>query len=358
MGLMSIRCRLEWSDCASNMSLATAFTLIVGILMLNAHLSSGTTAKVFTPSVKLSPADRDFILDCLKQCASSDTCAATIMSVENGTCSLITMSGLQDMVIKDVSFRKTYPPPPCENGGYWSDSRKVSCICPYSFAGRYCQRYWYDCSEGFRNGATGTGVFTIEPNTSSPPFEVFCHMTFGGRTYFQKQHYGINFNRKWRDYREGFGEVTRDHWLGLEKIKAISDRVICQLIVHLTYPCCPKWRQINFKNFKLTDETDGYRMTFSEYNASTTSPKNKLNDTMTELKGAKFSTYDRDNDDNPTGSCPQIHGSGWWFKDCTRCNPNGRLKPVPVNVSGDPEELFWVGDERGVTGSSMALHCI
>ncbi|XP_046566707.1 angiopoietin-4-like [Haliotis rubra] len=246
------------------------------------------------------------------------------MSAENRTCSLITMSRLQNMNSSDVTYRQV----------------------------------GHDCSEGFRTGATGKGVFTIEPDSSSSPFQVYCDLRFGGRTYIQRQDYGINFNRTWRDYREGFGNVTGDHWLGFEKIRAMNDRAICQFVIRLTYNprCCPTYRQANFKHFKLTDEDDGYRLTFDSLTAGQSS-KNRLTDMLTEVKGAKFSTYDRDNDDNPTGSCSQIHGAGWWFKNCTRCNPNGRLNPDAVNVSADPEEVFWDGDPRRVSGVHTALQC-
>ena len=37
--------------------------------------------------------------------------------------------------------------------------------------------------------------------------------------------------------------------------------------------------------------------------------------------GAKFSTWDRDNDDNPTMNCAKEAGGGWWYRFCNEsCN--------------------------------------
>ena len=60
---------------------------------------------------------------------------------------------------------------------------------------------------------------------------------------------------------------------------------------------------------------------------------NTLAQTATdELKyhsGQKYSTFDKDNDQNNTLHCAQYTKSGWWFKNCLRVNLNG-----VYNVSG------------------------
>ncbi|XP_046330988.2 angiopoietin-2-like [Haliotis rufescens] len=247
---------------------------------------------------------------------------------------------------------KTYPPPPeCQNGGVWSDTTKTSCDCTGSFAGTYCERYWDDCSEGFKMGITAGGVHTIQPRPFATPFQVYCDMRFGGRTYVQKQSLGIDFYRTWQEYRDGFGTPGGDFWLGLEKMKAISDKTPGRLIINMLYKKGqPTWGQIICHSFKLTDELDGFRLNFSHTAAS----KNPINDVITDLRGARFSTKDRDHDEDPAGSCSQKHHSGWWFRSCTLCNPNGQLKPIP-NIATNPDDIFWDGDKRGVKETYIAL---
>ncbi|XP_071118485.1 fibrinogen C domain-containing protein 1-like [Haliotis cracherodii] len=290
----------------------------------------------------------------MANCAASSTCEATNVLFAQRHCSYFTGDEYDNLSdFEDVMYEKAYPPPPeCQNGGVWSDTTKTSCDCTGSFAGTYCERYWDDCSEGFKMGIRTDGVYTIQPRPFATPFQVYCDMTFGGRTYVQKQSLGIDFYRTWQEYRDGFGTPGGDYWLGLEKMKAISDKTPGRLVINMLYKTGqPTWGQIICHSFKLTDELDGFRLNFSRTTASKT---NGINDVITDLRGARFSTKDRDNDEDPAGSCSQKHHSGWWFRNCTLCNPNGQLKPIP-NIATDPDDIFWDGDSRGVKEIYIAL---
>ena len=37
--------------------------------------------------------------------------------------------------------------------------------------------------------------------------------------------FGVDFNRTWNEYRNGFGVATGDYWLGLEHIHQITSKV-------------------------------------------------------------------------------------------------------------------------------------
>lgn len=37
----------------------------------------------------------------------------------------------------------------------------------------------------------------------------------------------------------------------------------------------------------------------------------------------QFATYDHDNDENLPSSCGLNVSGGWWYHDCSSCNPNG-----------------------------------
>ncbi|XP_046584982.1 fibrinogen beta chain-like [Haliotis rubra] len=305
--------------------------------------------------------DKSFAFSCVGRCASSSTCRATNVLFADKKCYYYTSEELERMTdFKDVLYQKVlsnveqttemYPPvPECQNGGKWSDSTKTSCECPVSFTGTYCERYWDDCSEGYRMNILTDGVYTIQPRPYGTPFEVYCYMVYGGRTSVQKQSSGINFTRNWQDYTDGFGTPGGDHWLGLEKIKAISDKTPSKFVIRFAYINQPTWKQIICNNFSLSDAVSGFRINFT----STSTPEraeNRFNDVMTALRGARFSTYDRDNDENAAESCSQTHKSGWWFRDCALCNPNGKLK-----MATDLDGIFWEGDSRGVKETAIYL---
>ncbi|XP_067679724.1 uncharacterized protein [Haliotis asinina] len=300
--------------------------------------------------------DKSFAFSCVGRCASSSTCEATNVVFAEKKCYEYTLEEVENITdFKDVLYQKMVPPvPECQNGGKWSDPTNTSCDCTGSFTGTYCERYWDDCSEGYRMNILTDGIYTIQPRPYGTPFEVYCFMKFGGRTSVQKQSSGINFNRNWQRYADGFGTPGGDHWLGLEKMKAISDKTPSKLVVRLVYKKgTPTWGQIICHFFGLSDAVSGFKINFTHI-TTPANPLNRLTDVMTDLRGAKFSTYNRDNDENAAGSCAQTHKSGWWFRNCTGCNPNGILKPVP-NRAKDPDDIFWEGDTRGVKETTMYL---
>ena len=79
-----------------------------------------------------------------------------------------------------------------------------------------------DCGEIHRSGVHTNGVFTISPDGRCP-FNVYCDMTNGGWTIVQKRDGGSeNFYRSWDDYVAGFGDISGEHWLGLDKIHRLT----------------------------------------------------------------------------------------------------------------------------------------
>ncbi len=81
------------------------------------------------------------------------------------------------------------------------------------------------CDDLYKSGKTTTGVYTIDPDGLGG-FDVRCDMeTAPGRgwTIFQRRVDGsVDFYRKWTDYKNGFGNLTGEFWLGLDEIHRLS----------------------------------------------------------------------------------------------------------------------------------------
>ncbi|XP_035828307.1 fibrinogen alpha chain-like [Aplysia californica] len=93
-----------------------------------------------------------------------------------------------------------------------------------------------------------------------------------------------------------------------------------------------------FNNFVMTNETSDYAVTHT----GSWSPADKLMEDCWPGTSLKFSTFDRDNDDNED-NCAAIYGAGFWFQseNCTVCNPNGDVYPSLTSRLGIESENFW-----------------
>ncbi|XP_052069020.1 angiopoietin-related protein 7-like [Mytilus californianus] len=132
----------------------------------------------------------------------------------------------------------------------------------------------------------------------------------GGWTVLQRRQDGsVDFYRGWEDYKNGFGRLTGEFWLGNEHVYKHTSEGNYQLRITLE-----DWngdtRYATYNTFSLGNEDSSYKLTIGGYNGT-------AGDGMTYNSGAVFSTKDRGN------SCAQRTVGAWWYKGCTYSNLNG-----------------------------------
>ncbi|KAK2177307.1 hypothetical protein NP493_606g03032 [Ridgeia piscesae] len=74
-----------------------------------------------------------------------------------------------------------------------------------------------DCADLQKKGYTTSGVYYIYIAKLKRKVKVFCDQETdnGGWTVFQKRQDGsVDFYRDWKHYKEGFGDVGGEYWLG------------------------------------------------------------------------------------------------------------------------------------------------
>ncbi|XP_067939576.1 angiopoietin-related protein 2-like [Watersipora subatra] len=159
-----------------------------------------------------------------------------------------------------------------------------------------------DCQELYDRGWTTPGVYLINPSSSNmTPFRVWCDFFDNhGWTVFQKRFNGnVNFAQNWTAYEQGFGNLTGEYWLGLEKLHALT-QTNRKLNIHLetTYGSV---KSGTWSNFSVSSEQDYYKLYVSDadYHGTLDSSDFSLHN------GMKFSTTDRDNDVD-SGNCAEI----------------------------------------------------
>ncbi|KAK3766484.1 hypothetical protein RRG08_059302 [Elysia crispata] len=149
---------------------------------------------------------------------------------------------------------------------------------------------------------------------------ILCDTTTegGGWIVIQRRSTGtVDFNRDWASYREGFGTLDNDFWLGNEKIHIITSSGVYELRVELKYQGESKFAL--YDRFALADEDKNYTITVGSYSGT-------AGDSLTYHNGHPFNTFDRDNDSG-SGNCAEKYTGAWWYAniaDCGYSDLNGK----------------------------------
>ena len=112
-------------------------------------------------------------------------------------------------------------------------------------------------------------MYVIKPDDRSA-FDVFCDQTTagGGWTVFQKRIDGsVDFNLNWSDYKHGFGNLSGEFWLGLERIHRLTSDVNSMLRVDME-DFEGGSTHAEYSSFGVTSEHDKYRLILGSYNTS------------------------------------------------------------------------------------------
>ena len=112
-------------------------------------------------------------------------------------------------------------------------------------------------------------MYTINPD-GGKPIPALCDMTTagGGWTVFQRRLDGsIDFFRDWKSYKEGFGSLSGEFWLGNDNLHRLTDANDVMLRVDLEdFEGNITYAQYN--TFKVAHEADNYSLTLGEYNGT------------------------------------------------------------------------------------------
>ena len=237
--------------------------------------------------------------------------------------------------------------------------------------------YYYDCKEALLSGQSYSGIYSIKPD-HLPPFnvhtcpvthniilplakitfyvfnsfsivsqyimcmQVYCDMDGddGGWTVIQRRMDGSeDFNRKWKDYALGFGDLGGEFWLGLSKIHRITKAATRQDVnITLRVDFQDFGGELNtaeYQSFEVFDFLSGYRLSFGEING------NHSNSLSYDRNDMMFSTDDVDNDLDSRFNCAKKYYAGWWYN---RCLPSKFNAPY-ISTPGDDKEKDYFSYE-------------
>ncbi|GFN78520.1 fibrinogen-related protein 3.1 [Plakobranchus ocellatus] len=171
------------------------------------------------------------------------------------------------------------------------------------------------CEPGMGNDVTKNyRPYVILPGEGTEgPILCDTHTDGGGWIVFQRRTNGdVDFYRGWTSYREGFGSVDGDFWMGNERIHKLTTQDAYEVRVDLRYQ--GKEAFAGYESFVMKSEAEGYKLRLGTYIGSA---GNSI------ANNQAFSTFDRDNDASNENCAITFHGA-WWYAACHSSNLNAQ----------------------------------
>ncbi|XP_025113620.1 fibrinogen-like protein A [Pomacea canaliculata] len=164
--------------------------------------------------------------------------------------------------------------------------------------------------------------------------------TDGGWLVIQRRRdFTVDFNRSWTEYKNGFGNISGDYWLGLDAIGKLMNHSYSRLRVDLVAdPGRKYWAEYGEFFFSAIFYGDspirGYGLHVSGYSGD-------AGNGLTPSYQRDFITYDR----NLNGCFSSRKGAWWYPYDCS----------TTTNLfTPDKNDMTW-GDIGRVTFSEMKI---
>ncbi|OWR50412.1 protein scabrous [Danaus plexippus] len=154
-------------------------------------------------------------------------------------------------------------------------------------------------------------VYLINPGHS--PIETFCT---NGSTLIQRRYNGsVEFNRKFAQYVQGFGNAASEFWLGLESMHQLTADNCSSMRIEMTDIYGSSWHA-EYDHFSVGSADTGYVLTVSGF-------RGNASDAFEYQNHMEFSAIDHDRDISNT-HCAANYEGGWWFSHCQHVNINGK----------------------------------
>ncbi|CAK1554157.1 unnamed protein product [Leptosia nina] len=164
-----------------------------------------------------------------------------------------------------------------------------------------------DCSTVSGPPAT----YLIHPGRS--PVETWCNEH---STLLQRRYNGtVEFNRKFVEYVQGFGDATSEFWLGLQTMHEITADNCSSMRIDMTDIYGSDW-YAQYEHFSVGTADTGYVLEVSGF-------KGNASDAFEYQNHMEFSAIDRDRDISNT-HCAANYEGGWWYSHCQHVNINGK----------------------------------
>ncbi|XP_071837000.1 uncharacterized protein [Apostichopus japonicus] len=222
----------------------------------------------------------------------------------------------------EIIWDEGYACSPKSECGVRNEIRQCYCANGYRGDGVNCTRPPKDCQEIFEDDSTrNSSIYRIKPTGwTGSAFEVYCNMSDGGGwTVFQRRVDGSEgFYLGWNSYKEGFGNLSYNFWLGNDKLYYLTNQRRYEIRIDLVNrDGAPYYAKYDF--FRINDESDNYRLTeVGTYSGTADTGGRSTPDgyALSYHLNQQFTTKDRDNDAHGSVNCASHYKGAWWYNTC------------------------------------------
>ncbi|XP_013104023.1 ficolin-2 [Stomoxys calcitrans] len=154
---------------------------------------------------------------------------------------------------------------------------------------------------------------------SKEPFLVECDAKTlnGGWLLIQRRHDGSeNFYRDWIYYKDGFGNIQSEFFIGLDKLHALTNYLGPQELL-VVIEEVGVYKYARYSSFAIGDEEKLYILkSLGKYSGT-------AGDSLQAHINMEFTSRDRDHDKD-VSNCAQRYTGAWWYNKCHLSNLNGK----------------------------------
>ncbi|VDI45825.1 Hypothetical predicted protein [Mytilus galloprovincialis] len=141
----------------------------------------------------------------------------------------------------------------------------------------------------------------------------------------------VDFFKYWNDYKNGFGNVSGNHWLGNDNLHILT-RARTYVIRFELQDFADNTAYAEYQSFQVANEASNYKVTFSGY---TGTAGNAFSDNY----GMEFTSRENERDnDLHSYHCGKGRQGAWWFNACGKSSLNGPYKASSIS---DVKVIHW-----------------
>ena len=197
---------------------------------------------------------------------------------------------------------------------------------------------------GFRE----SGPYIIRIQNADKWLSVWCDQKTdgGGWLVIQRRQDGSeDFYRTWSDYKDGFGDIRGEFWIGNDNLHLLTTTNQELRVDLMDFKSNTAYAK--YTSFAVGSASEDFNLSISGYSGT-------AGDSMASHNGMKFSATDRDND-NSSLDCVMKRRGCWWYENCGYANLNGwYCKSFQVNITC-VRWFHWKNKYESLKGAEMKI---